>query len=227
MLESIKKTCEDIFTPTFINLFIYVLVSSLIVFFSIILFFWFLIPDLGYIGKILGFIFIGTLNVAWIFFIFSITTILFIPLSTLVFSLFSDKIIAQIEQKHYFYEPHPLKEGFLRGIFTGLKLLIWTLFLIVFFTPLLSILSVGKYFSIIFWIMINGYIIGKEYFELIAKRRLIEDEILKFRSENFKRLYLGGLLCSIIFSIPIINLIAPLFTTVFSIHEFNKIRLTN
>ena len=74
--------------------------------------------------------------------------------------------------------------------------------------------------------MINGYFIGKEYFELVAIRRLESNEIIEFRAKNYKRLYLGGLLCSLIFFIPILNLVAPAFTTIFTLHEFNKIKQT-
>ena len=226
MLESIKLTFADMLTPRITNLVIYILISSLIIFFLIIFVFWYLIPDLGYIGNILGFFFIGTLNFIWLFFIFSIATILFIPISTLISSLYSDKIIQQIEGNHYFYTTYPLKEGFWCGTYAGIKLLLWTSLIIIFLTPLLWIFSIGKYFSIILWIMINGYFIGKEYFELVAIRRLESNEIIEFRTKNYKRLYLGGLLCSLIFSIPILNLVAPAFTTIFTLHEFNKIKQT-
>ena len=55
------------------------------------------------------------------------STILFVPTSTIIFSLFQDKIIDQIEEKYYPEVSKQLKIKFFTMLFAGIKLLGWSI----------------------------------------------------------------------------------------------------
>ena len=58
------------------------------------------------------------------------STILFVPTSTIIFSLFQDKIIDQIEEKYYPEVSKQLKIKFFTMLFAGIKLLGWSILIL-------------------------------------------------------------------------------------------------
>jgi CysZ protein len=66
----------------------------------------------------------------------------------------------------------------------------------------------------------NGYLLGREYFELAAMRHMPPDEAKQLRKANRVTVLLCGLIIAGIASIPILNLITPLFATAFMVRIF-------
>ena len=59
----------------------------------------------------------------------------------------------------------------------------------------------------------NAYLLGREYFELAALRYRTYEEARLVRRINGGRVFLAGLLVALMVSIPIVNLLTPLFAT--------------
>jgi CysZ protein len=66
----------------------------------------------------------------------------------------------------------------------------------------------------------NGYLLGREYFELAAMRHLPLAEARQLRKANRITVLLCGLIIAGIASIPILNLITPLFATAFMVRIY-------
>jgi CysZ protein len=69
----------------------------------------------------------------------------------------------------------------------------------------------------------NGYLLGREYFELAAMRFCSIDEARALRRANALRVFLAGLVIAGIVIIPILNLITPVFATAFMVRMHKKI----
>jgi CysZ protein len=69
----------------------------------------------------------------------------------------------------------------------------------------------------------NGYLLGREYFELAAMRFRPIDEARELRRANALRVFLAGLVIAGIVVIPILNLITPVFATAFMVRMHKKI----
>jgi CysZ protein len=69
----------------------------------------------------------------------------------------------------------------------------------------------------------NGYLLGREYFELAAMRFRSIDEARALRRANAMRVFLAGLVIAAIVIIPILNLITPVFATAFMVRMHKKI----
>ena len=149
------------------------------------------------------------------------STILFVPTSTIIFSLFQDKIIDQIEEKYYPEVSKQLKIKFFTMLFAGIKLLGWSILINIIIFPLALFWG-----SSLFWIPINilitGYLISKEYTEALGLRKLTFIEVNELRNELFWPCWLVGIIGALIFFIPIVNLFAAPFVAILILHTINS-----
>ena len=74
------------------------------------------------------------------------------------------------------------------------------------------------------FLIINGYLLGREYFELVAMRRLDDRSARTFRRSNRTGVFSAGLVIALLTTIPIVNLIAPVLATAFVTHTFHGFR---
>lgn len=149
------------------------------------------------------------------------STILFVPTSTIIFSLFQDKIIDQIEEKYYPEVSKQLKIKFFTMLFAGIKLLGWSILINIIIFPLALFWG-----SSLFWIPINilitGYLISKEYTEALGLRKLTFIEVKELRNELFWPCWLFGIIGALIFFIPLVNLFAAPFVAILILHTINS-----
>ena len=149
------------------------------------------------------------------------STILFVPTSTIIFSLFQDKIIDQIEEKYYPEVSKQLKIKFFTMLFAGIKLLGWSILInIIIFQ--LALFWGSSFFWIPINILITGYLISKEYSEALGLRKLSFIEVKELRNELFWPCWLFGIIGALIFFIPIVNLFAAPFVAILILHTINS-----
>ena len=72
--------------------------------------------------------------------------------------------------------------------------------------------------NVVVWWLVNGYLLGRLYFELAALRFHPYAEVTALRRLFAGRIFLGGLLIAAFVAIPIVNLAAPLVGTAFMVH---------
>ena len=149
------------------------------------------------------------------------STILFVPTSTIIFSIFQDKIIDQLETKYYPETGKQLKIKISTMFFAGVKLLGWSILINIIIFPLALFWG-----SSLFWILINilitGYLISKEYTEALGLRKLTFIEVKELRNELFWPCWLFGIIGALIFFIPIVNLFAAPFVAILILHTINS-----
>ena len=149
------------------------------------------------------------------------STILFVPTSTIIFSLFQDKIIDQIEEKYYPEVSKQLKIKFFTMLFAGIKLLGWSILINIIIFPL-ALFWGSSFFWIPINILITGYLISKEYSEALGLRKLSFIEVKELRNELFWPCWLFGIIGALIFFIPIVNLFAAPFVAILILHAINS-----
>ena len=69
----------------------------------------------------------------------------------------------------------------------------------------------------------NGYLLGREYFEMVAMRHLPPEEARRLRKANMGYVSLCGLIIAGFASVPILNLLTPLFATAFMVHIYKSL----
>jgi uncharacterized protein involved in cysteine biosynthesis len=58
--------------------------------------------------------------------------------------------------------------------------------------------------------VINGYLIGREYLEMVALRQLTPPETTRLRAAYQGKFVMAGVLTTVLLTIPFVNLIAPI-----------------
>lgn len=162
-----------------------------------------------------GISFIGSL-LAWIgtagatFISYFLAPLLF-PLISI---LFLEGIVTHVEQEHYQVtdsRPAKLSNTLPAALmFVGKSLVINLLALPFYFIP-------GIYY------LVNGYLYGREYFEMIALRHHKGKEARALRRKNRWKVILAGIIIMVLFTVPFVNLLAPILATVFMVHVYHHL----
>ncbi|SLN18333.1 CysZ-like protein [Oceanibacterium hippocampi] len=152
---------------------------------------------------------------------FVIATIFLFPaIASLAISLFLDDIAEAVERKHYPSAPpgKPLDFGpaLILGLkFTGLVILANILALPLYLLPGINI--------ILFYVL-NGYLIGREYFELVGWRHMAAEDVRHLRKANQTSVFLTGMAIAFLLTVPLVNLLAPIIATATMVHLFMTMR---
>lgn len=150
-------------------------------------------------------------------------SILFPAIASFFVTLFLDEIADAVEARYYSNIPPSgvvslLKTIFLALRFTGLSLVLnliaLPIYLITFWFPPIA-------FSLFF--CLNGYLFGREYFELVATRHLSIPNMEVVRKANMRRLFTAGVIITFLLTIPIINLFAPIIGVAAMVHLFHSL----
>jgi CysZ protein len=71
--------------------------------------------------------------------------------------------------------------------------------------------------------VVNGYLLGREFFEFAAMRHLPEVEARALRRRHGGTVFLAGLLIAAFVAVPLLNLTAPLFAAAMMAHLFKML----
>ena len=149
-----------------------------------------------------------------------ITWLLFPAIISALIGLFLDDIAQAVEDRHYPTLPAasglPVGEAVLTALrFLGLMLLLNLL--------LLPFLLVPPLFPFVFY-SVNGYLLSREYFELVALRRLSSEDARTLRKRYSLKLFLAGVVIAFLLTVPVVNLLAPIIATGAMVHLFESFR---
>jgi CysZ protein len=148
----------------------------------------------------------------------SLSFLLF-PVATLFIGLFLDQIADAVEERYYPNDPPSKDVPLLENLMIAAK---FTVYLIVLNIAFL-IFYVMPLANIIIFLALNGLILSREYFTMIAMRHLDYKQAEQLRKANSTRLFFAGVIMAIPLSIPVVNLLVPIFGTAFMVHVFKDI----
>jgi CysZ protein len=154
---------------------------------------------------------------------FLMAFILYPALASVVMGLFLDEIALAVETRHYPNDPPGVPVGVRTSFMSALKLGLTMLVVNLLALPLYILFLFFPILSLALFYLINGYLLNKEYFELIVQRHG-DDALLKsLRKKHGGRLFLGGCAIAFLFTLPFLNLTAPLLATGLMVHIFKDI----
>ena len=148
--------------------------------------------------------------------------LLFPPLMTAIMSIFLEEVAAAVEASHYPALPAAREQPVFETVKNGLSLAGAQIALNVVILPLYLFLLPPFNFFVFY--ALNGYLLGREYFELVAVRRLPRAEVKAMRQRHRFRLIAVGAIIALLLTIPIVNLVTPIVATAFMLHVFEGLR---
>ncbi|MCB1493429.1 MAG: sulfate transporter family protein [Rhodobiaceae bacterium] len=142
------------------------------------------------------------------------------PITSAIAGIFLDDVAEVVEDTHYPLDPKGQALPFVQSIAQTIR---FTLIVIgVNIVVLLLLLLPG--INLIAFFVANGYLLGREYFELAAQRHMSREEVADLRRAKGGQMFLGGIVIAGFLAIPLLNLLTPLFATAFMVHLVKGIR---
>ena len=90
--------------------------------------------------------------------------------------------------------------------------------------PLYLLLLFLPPFNLFVFYLLNGYLLGREYFEIVAVRRLDMATAKRLRRTYRGRVFMAGVVIALLLTVPLVNLITPIVATAFMLHVFEGLR---
>ncbi|OAN49137.1 hypothetical protein A6A04_03195 [Paramagnetospirillum marisnigri] len=147
----------------------------------------------------------------------------FSALATFVMSFWLDQVCDVVEGHHYPHLGPAVELPWTQVLLASAR------FLLVMVT--VTLVAAPFYVALLFFGLglilnyaVNGYLLGREYFELVACRRLEADQAKLLFRNNLGKLWLSGALINLLFQIPLLNLTAPVVATAFMVHMVQGLR---
>ena len=162
---------------------------------------------LDYTFQVLGAF--GTAVIAWF---------LFPSIVVAVSGVFLDRVVDATEERLYPALPPPRRVPLAESLLSSLRLLgvgvgLNLLALPLYFVPLLNLPL---------WLALNGYLVGREYAELVAARRLTPALAARLRRDRRLAFWLSGAVIAAMLAVPLLNLIAPVIGAAFMTQRYQR-----
>lgn len=154
--------------------------------------------------------------------VFALALLLFPAMVSMVAGVFLDDVADAVEERHYPNLAPPRRQSLGESLGAGLKLaglavLLNLLFLPLFFIPIVNL--------VVFY-GLNGYLLSREYFELVALRRNDKDTVRALRRRHRIRLWLVGAGITVVATIPILNMVFPIVGVAAMVHTTHRLKRT-
>jgi CysZ protein len=149
-----------------------------------------------------------------------LTSFLMIPVAVVFIGLSLDSIAAAVEAKFYPHLPKVAPQPLADAVIDAMRFLV--------LLAVVNLLALIIYFAstllapVIFW-LVNGLMLGREYFQTVAMRRLGRREADALRRKHRLSIWSAGILMAIPLTIPVLNLIVPILGVATFTHLFHRL----
>lgn len=142
------------------------------------------------------------------------------PITAIFAGLFLDRVAEQVEQKHYPNDPPgqdpPMASSMWTAAWFAVVILVVNVFvLLIAWLPGLNVVA---------YLAGNGYLLGREYFQLVGARFHHPRDVKALRKANRGKVFTAGLFIAFVALIPFVNVLVPLFATAFMVHVYKGVQ---
>lgn len=152
--------------------------------------------------------------------VMGLSVFLMVPVASAFTGLFLDDVADAVEDRHYPHLATAPRAEFLKTVVDSLRFLG---VIIVANILALALYAVFPPFApLIFW-GLNGFLLGREYFQMVAMRRLSAPEAAQMRRRHGFQIWLAGGLMAVPLTIPLVNLLVPILGAATFTHLFHRL----
>lgn len=170
------------------------------------------VGEVTWLGDLLSW---GSLGLVLVLSIF-----LMVPVASAITSLFLDEVAQAVEDKHFPALPPVPSVSFADGLRDTVNFLGVLIAANLFAFILYAIFPFAAFF--IFYAL-NGFLLGREYFQLAAMRRIGRDNAKALRKKHRGKIWIAGCLMAIPLSFPLINLVIPILGAATFTHLYHAL----
>lgn len=143
------------------------------------------------------------------------------PTAALVASFYLDDVAAMVERKIDPTGPPGRPLPLAPSVAMGIRFAVLSVLVNVVVLALTIFTGVG----LASFFVLNGYLLGREFFELAAMRHVPGAEARLLFQRNVPMVFFAGAIISVFVAAPVLNLLTPLFATAFMTRVYRRIRL--
>ena len=154
-----------------------------------------------------------------------VTFLLFPAVTTTIVSIFLEEIVSAVEAKHYPNRPPPRQQPMGEVVGQSLKFLAVVVGVNILALPIYAILIFLPPFNLVFYYILNGYLVGREFYEMVAIRRITPEQAVVLRKKVGGALVFAGSIIVFAMTVPILNLIVPVLAAAMMVHIFEALRI--
>ncbi|MBC7737726.1 MAG: EI24 domain-containing protein [Candidatus Saccharibacteria bacterium] len=174
------------------------------------------IPFVGEIGGITALFDWGSLALVLVLSVF-----LMMPVASAFSAFFLDWVADAVEDRHY--PGLPPVQGMGLGAMLLDTLAFLTLLIAVNLLSLVLWAVTGPVMPLITW-GLNGYLLGREFFTLVAARHLGREGAMAMRRRFSTQVWLAGVLMAAPLAFPLVNLLVPVLGVATFTHMFHRLQ---
>lgn len=134
-----------------------------------------------------------------------------------VSGLFLDQVVGAVERRWYPHLPASRPVPWLTDLGNSLGIALVAVLLNLLALPLYLLLPGA---NLLLYYALNGYLLGRQYFEMVALRHLSREEARRLRTTVPMKLFWAGVAFAFLSSIPLVNLLLPVIATATMVHLF-------
>lgn len=159
---------------------------------------------------------------SWIslFLMVFLSMFLMIPVASAITSLFLEDVADAVEAEYYPHLSPVAHVGWIEGLRETVSFL--AILLAANFLALVLWLFLPPAYPVIFYLM-NGWLLGREYFQIAALRREGRQRATELRRANAGQIRLAGCLMALPLSVPILNLVIPVLGAATFTHLYHRL----
>jgi CysZ protein len=139
-------------------------------------------------------------------------------LTILIGGMFQETVINRVEKKYYPENVRKETPKFWPDFFHDVKFTIKSIILNILIFPF-YFFAIGFIVSI----LLNSYLLGREFFETAAGHHIGKDKATILLKQNKMVIYGGGLVITLMNLIPILNVFMPIIGMVWMVHVYHTI----
>ncbi|MGG7646026.1 EI24 domain-containing protein [Rhodovulum sp. YNF3179] len=151
-----------------------------------------------------------------------LSVFLMVPVASAFTGFFLEEIADAVEARHYPQlvpaDDIPFWDG-LRDAARFLLIVILANLLALIVYLLSTVLA-----PVVFW-LVNGYLLGVEYFQLVAMRRIGEREARRLRRRHMLTVWIAGTVMAIPLTVPVLNLVVPVIGVAAFTHIYHALAM--
>ena len=156
---------------------------------------------------------------SWIFgaLTFTVPLLLFPAVASIFIALFLDEIVEAVEAKYYPDDPKGKGLPIAQSLAVSIKFSLIVIAVNILALPLYltGILTLAYY-------LVNGYLFGREYFEMVSLTHKSPSEVAAIRKQFRGKIFMTGIVVAFMFTIPIVNFFTPLIAAAAMVHIYKS-----
>ncbi|WP_039017134.1 EI24 domain-containing protein [Halocynthiibacter namhaensis] len=149
-----------------------------------------------------------------------LSVFLMVPVASLFTGIFLDEVADAVEEKHHAYLPQVRHRSFAEMAVQSSRFLavmvIANLIALIFYIFLAP-------FAPLIWVGLNGYLLSREYFTMVAERRLSPMDADALRKRHRFEIWFAGCLMTAPLLFPFISLLIPVFGVATFTHLYHRL----